>query len=84
MKTGQGDDTAGMIKDGIKFGGPIQGMELSSLKAEILIYLETMVEDNLKELLAKRDREDLSFKGTDDFFRKRDRYRSTKKLLQYS
>lgn len=77
------DGVPGVMKETKTFAAPVEGVDLSSLKAEILIYLETMVENNLKELLEKRQREDTSLKGTDDFFRKRDRYRSTKKLIQY-
>jgi len=57
--------------------------EIRTLIKEIASYLETMVEDNLKKLVERKDREDQLHNSTNEFFRKRNRYRATKKLLQY-
>lgn len=57
--------------------------ETAKLKTEISDYLETMVEDNLRRFVLKKEREDQLSKSTSEFFRKRNRYRATKKLLQY-
>ncbi len=57
--------------------------EIGKLKIEIMYYLETMVEDNLRRFVLKRDKENILDKSTTEFFRKRNRYRASKKLLQY-
>jgi len=57
--------------------------EIWNLKIEITNYLETMVEDNLRKFVQKRDKENILDKSTTEFFRKRNRYRASKKLLQY-
>ena len=57
--------------------------EITKLKTEIAYYLETMVEDSLRKFVLKRDKENLLDKSTTEFFRKRNRYRASKKLLQY-
>ncbi len=50
---------------------------------EISGYLETMVEDNLRKLVNRKDRGNHIHNSTNEFFRKRNRYRATKKLLMY-
>lgn len=57
--------------------------EIKILIKEIASFLETMVEDNLKKLVERKDRENQLHNSTNEFFRKRNRYRATKKLLQY-
>jgi len=57
--------------------------EIRRLKKEISGYLETMVEDNLRKLVNRKDRENQIHNSTNEFFRKRNRYRATKKLLMY-
>lgn len=57
--------------------------EITYLKIEIINYLDTMVEDNLRKFVQKRDKENILDKSTTEFFRKRNRYRASKKLLQY-
>jgi len=57
--------------------------EITKITIEISAYLETMVEDNLRKLVDRKDREDQIHNSTNEFFRKRNRYRATKKLLQY-
>ncbi|MEN8222339.1 MAG: hypothetical protein ABFR36_03685 [Acidobacteriota bacterium] len=56
---------------------------IRKLIKEISDYLETMVEDNLKKLVKRKDRENQIHNSTNEFFRKRNRYRATKKILQY-
>lgn len=57
--------------------------EIAKLKTEISDYLMTMVEDNLRKFVLKMNRADQLSSSTTEFFRKRNRYRATKKLLQY-
>ncbi len=57
--------------------------EIRKITKEIFAYLETMVEDNLRKLVKRKDRENQIHNCTNEFFRKRNRYRATKKLLQY-
>ncbi len=57
--------------------------EIRKLTKEISGYLETMVEDNLRKLVNRKYRENQIHNNTNEFFRKRNRYRATKKLLNY-
>ena len=57
--------------------------EIRKLTKEISEYLENIVEDNLRKLVMRKDRENQIHNSTNEFFRKRNRYRATKKLLQY-
>ncbi len=52
------------------------------LLSEISNYLDTMVEDNLRKFVQKRDNSNVLNKSANEFFRKRNRYRATRKLLQ--
>ena len=56
---------------------------IEKLINEISEYLETMVEDNLRKLVDRKKRESQVHNSTNEFFRKRNRYRATKKLLTY-
>ncbi len=56
--------------------------EVNGLVSEVSGYIENMVEDNLRLLIKKRDKDDFLYRNTLDFFRKRERYRYTKELLK--
>ncbi len=55
--------------------------EIIDFKKEVLKYLETMVEDNLRKVISEKKDNGSPSKSANDFFRKRNRYRATRKLL---
>jgi len=71
------------VVEWIQTDAPTDKKDIKKLQSEISDYLETMVEENLRNFMRKRYQDDRLQRNTNDFFRKRDRYRSTKKLLQY-